>query len=78
MFVAGPAAITEKKRGAGAHGSKLVTCSLCLKIREKRILGSAVGKHRVFPVTRHGYSSSAKEVARVPSKKNVGRTVQTI
>jgi hypothetical protein len=40
-----------------------------LKIREKRILGIAVGKHRVFPVTRHGYSSSAKEVARVPLKK---------
>jgi hypothetical protein len=39
------------------------------RIREKRILGMAVGKHRVFPVTRHGYSSSAMEVARVPLKK---------
>jgi hypothetical protein len=47
-------------------------------IREKRILGIAAGKYRVFPVTRRRYSSSAKEVARVPLKKKVGRAVQTI
>src|SRR6202035_1275004 len=70
MFTAGLAANhLQKNEEQVPMGSSLVTCSLCSKFAKKRILGMAVGKHRVFPVTRHGYSSSAKEVARVPLKK---------
>jgi hypothetical protein len=57
MFAAGLAAITYKKRGAGALGPSSVTCSLEPKIREKRIRRIALGRNRVFPVTLRSCSS---------------------
>jgi len=53
--------ISAKKREAGAHGSLVGHLLAMFKIREKRILGIAVGKHTVFPVTRHHDSSIAQE-----------------
>jgi hypothetical protein len=64
-------------------GPSSVTCSLCSKFREKRIRVIALGKHRVFAVTRHRYSllrewRIAKENGACAIKKNVGPQLQTI
>lgn len=78
MFAAGLAAITWKKTRSRCPWILVGHLLAMFRIREKRILGITVGKYRVFPVTRHGYSSSAKEVVRVPLKKRRTRAANTI
>jgi hypothetical protein len=61
MFAAGLAAgRLQKNEEQVAIGPTSVTCSLCSKIREKRIRDIALGRHKVFPVTPIRYSSIAK------------------